>query len=122
MRKRGKISSVQAEKLRQALPTPAKPEKQPARSGWPKGIAAAIMPTDTNGSELVFEKDGHQLGLPLKKTDVQIEIHTDVARVFVTQLFLNPTEQVLEARYTFPLPHPTGTGKPFPWLTLPLTF
>ncbi len=152
MRKRGRISAGQAEKLRKTLPGLAKPEKQALRSDWPKWISAVVaavitmvitmgalltwnqkqiqastqriesnlealrkqgflapthfpqvMHADTSG-ELVFEKEGRRLGLPLKQTDVQVDIHTDVARVFVTQLYVNNTTQVLEALYVFPLP------------------
>lgn len=153
MRKRGRISAGQAEKLRQALPSPAKKAGASAtdrRMRWAVlGVAGAagiiggiallafgqwrihdstrriesnldalrqqgfvlpshfqnVIPMDTATSELVYEKDGKSIGLPLRRTDVQVDIHTDVARVFVTQLYVNPTDQVLEALYLFPLPH-----------------
>jgi Ca-activated chloride channel family protein len=42
---------------------------------------------------------------PLSHTDVQAEITGFVARVTVTQQFINPTNDRIEAIYTFPLPH-----------------
>ena len=41
---------------------------------------------------------------PLKHTDVQAEISGFLARVTVTQEFINPTSQAIEAVYKFPLP------------------
>ena len=41
---------------------------------------------------------------PLKHTDVQAEISGFLARVTVTQEFINPTAQAIEAVYKFPLP------------------
>ena len=41
---------------------------------------------------------------PLKHTDVQAEISGFLARVTVTQEFINPTGQAIEAVYKFPLP------------------
>lgn len=41
---------------------------------------------------------------PLKHTDVKAEISGFIARVTVTQQFENPSEEKIEAVYTFPLP------------------
>ena len=149
MRKRGKLSAGQAEKLRKALPGHAKKEGATTRVRklrW-MGLALAgatgatalliwsqlqihqstrmiesnldalrqqgfvlpshfpgAVPQDTVGSELAYVVEGRRVGLPLRQTEVQVDIHTDVARVFVTQLYVNATDQVIEAIYTFPLP------------------
>lgn len=57
---------------------------------------------DTDGSLRIIGK-GNQL-CPLKRTDVDAEISGFLARVTVTQEFVNPSQENIEAVYTFPLP------------------
>jgi hypothetical protein len=58
----------------------------------------------TQGSLRVKQKDG-VVECPLKHTDVKAEIGGFIARVKVTQTFLNPSDEKIEAVYVFPLPH-----------------
>ena len=57
------------------------------------------------GSLITLDDDGKPAGLcPLKHTDVKATISGFLARVTVTQEFENPSEDKIEAVYTFPLP------------------
>jgi Ca-activated chloride channel homolog len=59
----------------------------------------------TSGSLITLDNDGKPAGLcPLKHTDVKASISGFLARVTVTQEFENPSEDKIEAVYTFPLP------------------
>jgi Ca-activated chloride channel family protein len=59
----------------------------------------------TQGSLFRLDRDGKpQAPCPLKRTKVQAEITGFLARVTVTQEFHNPSEEKIEAVYTFPLP------------------
>jgi len=69
------------------------------------GTAYAATLTDTPGKLTILDKEGKPAGLcPLKHTDVKADIVGYVARVTVTQEFTNPSEDPIEAVYTFPLP------------------
>ncbi len=59
-----------------------------------------------DGSLRIVRDDGKGLGefCPLKHTDVDAEISGFLARVTVTQEFVNPSADKVEAIYTFPLP------------------
>jgi Ca-activated chloride channel family protein len=58
------------------------------------------------GSLQMVAKTGGIVGVcPLKHTDVQAGISGFIARVSVTQEFVNPSGDAIEAVYTFPLPH-----------------
>ncbi len=58
----------------------------------------------TEGSLEVFDNKGKSVGLcPLKHTDVKAEISGFIARVTVTQEFINPFNKKIEAVYAFPL-------------------
>jgi Ca-activated chloride channel family protein len=59
----------------------------------------------SDGQLRVITKDGLPEFCPLKHTDVQAEISGFVSRVTVTQEFVNPGAETVEAVYTFPLPH-----------------
>lgn len=66
----------------------------------------AKSPQVTQGSLFYFDIKGRPAGLcPLKRTAVQAEISGPLARVTVTQQFVNPSTEKIEAVYTFPLPH-----------------
>lgn len=57
------------------------------------------------GELLILGKEGQVAGAcPLKNTDVSAAISGFVARVSVVQQFHNPTDEKIEAVYTFPLP------------------
>jgi Ca-activated chloride channel family protein len=59
----------------------------------------------TPGSLQIVGKDGTVAAFcPLKHTDVQAEVSGAIARVTVTQEFLNTSEDKIEAVYVFPLP------------------
>ena len=70
----------------------------------PAGLRDDMNP----GSLMVLQIDGKKtdkkLEMPLKHTDVQIEVSGFVARATVTQQYTNPFESPIEAVYTFPLP------------------
>ncbi|HLE62308.1 MAG TPA: VIT and VWA domain-containing protein, partial [Pyrinomonadaceae bacterium] len=61
--------------------------------------------TEPAGALQVLGPDGKPAGLcPLKHTAVTANISAFLARVVVTQEFENPSQQKIEAVYTFPLP------------------
>lgn len=58
----------------------------------------------TEGSLEVLDDKGKPVGLcPLKHTDVKAEVSGFIARVTVTQQFVNPFDKKIEAVYAFPL-------------------
>lgn len=59
----------------------------------------------TQGALRVQQKDGGIVECPLKHTDVQASISGFIARVKVTQTFVNPSDEPIEAVYVFPLSH-----------------
>ncbi len=60
----------------------------------------------TEGSLRVLDSDGKEQGLcPLKNTEVKANVSGFLARVTVTQTFLNPSNETIEAIYAFPLPN-----------------
>ncbi len=61
--------------------------------GYPAGVMCAWT---TNGSRRIF--------LPLKMTDVQLEMDSGIVTATVRQRFVNDTDLPLEAMYIFPLP------------------
>src|SRR5262245_46203657 len=71
---------------------------------------AAQAPDDfdqqvTQGALRIKTRAGRVVECPLRHTDVQAEISGFVARVRVTQQFVNPGDDPIEAVYVFPLPH-----------------
>ena len=57
------------------------------------------------GALAILGKDGQAIGFcPLQHTDVKAEISGFLARVEVTQEFVNPSDERIEAVYVFPLP------------------
>ncbi len=74
-----------------------------ARAARPTGAAPA-NPT-TEGTLVRVDPNGDRVEpCPLKHTSVRAEITGFVARVNVTQEFVNPTQEKIEALYKFPLP------------------
>lgn len=60
---------------------------------------------ETSGALRLLNREGSPIGFcPLKHTDVRADIAGYVARVTVTQQFINPSREPVEAIYTFPLP------------------
>jgi len=59
----------------------------------------------TQGALRVVKEDGQLVECPLKHTDVKADVSGFIARVKVTQTFLNPLKERIEAVYVFPLPH-----------------
>lgn len=69
------------------------------------GTADAAIMRDTSGKLAILDKEGRPTGLcPLKHTDVKADIAGYVVRVTMTQEFVNPLQEPIEAIYTFPLP------------------
>ncbi len=66
-------------------------------------LSAAPVLADTGGL-LRIDPKGTPAPCPLKSTDVKAEISGFVARVTVTQEYVNPLEEKIEAVYIFPLP------------------
>lgn len=63
-------------------------------------------PPVTQGSLYMLNAKGNPTGVcPLQHTDVHADISGPLARVTVTQKFINPSHEKIEAVYTFPLPH-----------------
>jgi len=58
----------------------------------------------TIGGTITFKGAGGQkLNLPSLKSDVEVDIEADLAKVTVIQTFINPTKAPLHATYLFPL-------------------
>lgn len=73
----------------------------PARAARPGAPADGV----TEGTLVrLDQKGGIAEPCPLKHTDVRAEISGFIARVNVTQEFVNPTQEKIEAVYKFPLP------------------
>jgi Ca-activated chloride channel family protein len=65
--------------------------------------AAADRVSSTPGALEVVGEDGTVVEMPLRHTDVRVEITAFVARTVVEQTFANPFDEPVEAVYTFPL-------------------
>jgi len=66
---------------------------------------AARQPGVSNGGHMLSRAaSGKLVALPLKHTDVDAQIAGVVAAVEVTQQFVNPFKEPIEATYVFPLP------------------
>jgi Ca-activated chloride channel family protein len=59
---------------------------------------------DPKGGELRARRDGRDVPLPLKHTDVRAEIAFYIGAVTVKQQYHNPYDEKIEAVYVFPLP------------------
>ena len=58
----------------------------------------------TIGGTITFKgAEGQKLNLPSLKSDVEVDIEADLAKVTVVQTFINPTKAPLHATYLFPL-------------------
>jgi Ca-activated chloride channel family protein len=64
------------------------------------------------GQLTIIQKDGKAGNLcPLEKTSVVADVSGFGARVSVTQTFINPTKEPIEAVYTFPLPNDAAVDR-----------
>ncbi len=70
----------------------------------PKEPVPEVASGDITQGSLRILKDGKTLELPLKHTDVDARVTGYIARVNVTQHFINPYDKPIEAVYVFPLP------------------
>jgi Ca-activated chloride channel family protein len=66
--------------------------------------ASGAAADDNTMPELIAILDGREVPLPSLKADFDVEIQGDLASVRVTQVFENPYDVPLHARYIFPLP------------------
>lgn len=60
-------------------------------------------PSDDVAGQLIAERDGKRISLPLLNSDYSINIEGTVATVQVSQIFSNPNNVALNAKYLFPL-------------------
>lgn len=67
-------------------------------------ILEMSLTTVASQGEMLIQENGKKLVLPLIHTDVNGDIEGFVARVNVTQVYINPIDSTIEAIYTFPLP------------------
>lgn len=61
-------------------------------------------PPSRGGGALLAYDDTEQVPLPGLSLDIDAQIRGDIADVVMTQVFDNPGDRVMHARYTFPLP------------------
>ncbi|HVL39997.1 MAG TPA: VIT domain-containing protein, partial [Fimbriimonadaceae bacterium] len=96
MRKTGGISIMLILAFATAIMNPAAPQD--------------VLPEP--GQLTIIDKDGKPGSLcPLKGTKAHAEVSGFGARVTVVQTFTNPTNQPIEAVYTFPLPHDAAVDR-----------
>jgi len=74
-------------------------------AGTDRVYAATLDDGITQGMLVRLDDEGNPAaGCPLEHTDVDVEISGFLARVRLTQQFLNPAQDAIEAVYVFPLP------------------
>jgi Ca-activated chloride channel family protein len=71
----------------------------------PGNLVQGVNPGTLEVLQIGGEKPVKKLEMPLKHTDVNIEVSGFVASATVTQHYHNPFEKPIEAVYTFPLPN-----------------
>ena len=71
----------------------------------PGNLAQGVNSGSLEVSQIGGEKPANKLEMPLKHTDVKIDVSGFVASATVTQHYHNPFEKPIEAIYTFPLPN-----------------
>ena len=68
------------------------------------GVALArAAGVDDLGGTVVAEAGGKRINLPLLKSDYDVSVEGDLVHVSLTQSFINPTGNALNATYLFPL-------------------
>ena len=65
----------------------------------------------THGTLIAPDVNGKKIEIPLEHTDVEARISGFVVRVDVTQKFVNPFDQRIEAVYVFPLPENAAVAR-----------
>jgi Ca-activated chloride channel family protein len=65
----------------------------------------------TEGSLVTVDAEGKKIEVPLEHTDVQADISGFIARVDVSQKFVNPFDKRIEAIYVFPLPQDAAVDR-----------
>ncbi|MDV7141198.1 VIT and VWA domain-containing protein [Tropicimonas sp. TH_r6] len=65
--------------------------------------APALAAPEAPAGQVLGEVDGQELALPMLRSDYQIDIAGDLARVTLTQVFENPHGAPMRAEYLFPL-------------------
>ncbi len=90
---------------------PAEAARIPFRLGFILSLGIAGVSATSAGLEetpraslTVLSDIGEPVEMPLRKTSDRAEISAFVARVQVEQIFANPLDVAIEARYVFPLP------------------
>ncbi len=71
----------------------------------PASLADGVNPGTLSVKKIGGQKPDKKLEMPLKHTDVKIEVSGFVASATVTQHYHNPFKKPIEAVYTFPLPN-----------------
>ncbi len=72
----------------------------------PKRVEPVEIDAGFEGPGTLRIAKGEQLlAIPLQHTDVETLVTGTIAETTVTQLFVNPYDEVIEAVYSFPLPH-----------------
>ncbi|MEM6730498.1 MAG: VIT domain-containing protein, partial [Myxococcota bacterium] len=91
-----------------AMPCPghdAHAASMPGLSQWLPGVSAQTRTLSVREDfGLYLEGKKRQIPLPLASTRVRGSLHGFVASVHVTQVFVNPYDETIEATYVFPLP------------------
>jgi Ca-activated chloride channel family protein len=105
----GAVLAVEPQNLQPVIQKPGRPiafAYQPPVAGHPaRQTKLQQLPDEqSDGSLQIVSDDKTAAFCPLKHTDVQAEISGFLARVTVTQEFTNPSQDKVEAVYTFPLP------------------
>ena len=88
-----------------AGPSPAEAQSPPVAADGKTARADEVTNEVTQGALRFKNPEGLYVECPLKHTDVQAEIAGFIARVRVTQTFVNSAKDKIEAVYVFPLPH-----------------
>ena len=72
---------------------------------WNVLVPALAQENDTAGTgELLWKSPGGLVSLPVLDISVELEVTGILVRGTVTQTFRNPTPEVIECLYVFPLP------------------
>ncbi len=66
-------------------------------------VSYANAKTELGGTITFSGPGGQKLNLPSLKSDVEVDIEADLAKVTVVQTFINPTKAPLHATYLFPI-------------------
>ncbi|MEM7233209.1 MAG: VIT domain-containing protein [Planctomycetota bacterium] len=102
------VDPIESERVRE-LAMRALDELPPADELWiivqPDGEDRSGSAGLGSGSLLLTDPNGDPIPVPLVHTDVSGSIRGPVQSVRVTQIYENPSDLALDARYLFPLPH-----------------